>query len=128
MAGRAVDWAPTAVILERPVAVSAIPAFRAGLVSVQDAGAQLAATLLDAQAGMRVMDACAAPGGKTGHLLEHTPDLAELWAIDVDAERVARIRANLEGLRREARMEAGGIREPSTFWDGSPLDAILVNP
>jgi 16S rRNA (cytosine967-C5)-methyltransferase len=87
----------------------------------------LAAKLLDAQAGMRVMDACAAPGGKTGHLAEHTPDVAELWAIDVDAERVARIKENLERLRRKARVVVGDVREPSSFWDGRPFDRILVD-
>ena len=127
MAGRAVDWAPAAVILERPVAVSAIPAFRAGLVSVQDAGAQLAATLLDAQPGMRVLDACAAPGGKTGHLLEHTPQLAELVAVDVDAQRVGRIQENLERLKRSARLVVADVRQPSTFWDGRAFDRILVD-
>ena len=127
MAGRAVDWAPAAVILERPVGVSAIPAFRAGLVSVQDAGAQLAATLLDAQPGMRVLDACAAPGGKTGHLLEHTPQLTELVAVDIDAQRVGRIQENLQRLKRSARLLVADVRQPSTFWDGRPFDRILVD-
>jgi 16S rRNA (cytosine967-C5)-methyltransferase len=104
-----------------------LPGFREGAVSVQDAGAQLAAKLLDAQPRMRVMDACAAPGGKTGHLLEHTPDLAELVAIDVDAARVARIQENLERLGRKALVQAADVRDPATFWDGRPFDRILVD-
>jgi 16S rRNA (cytosine967-C5)-methyltransferase len=125
--GSLVDWAPTAVRLDRPVAVALLPGFREGLVSVQDAGAQLAAKLLDAQPGMRVMDACAAPGGKTGHLLEHTPGLGELVAIDVDADRVARIQENLERLGRNALVKVADVRDPTTFWDGRPFDRILVD-
>jgi 16S rRNA (cytosine967-C5)-methyltransferase len=121
------DWAPAAVRLDRPVAVTLLPGFREGAVSVQDAGAQLAAKLLDAQPRMRVMDACAAPGGKTGHLLEHTPDLAELVAIDVDAGRVARIQENLERLGRKALVQVADVRDPATFWDGRPFDRILVD-
>jgi 16S rRNA (cytosine967-C5)-methyltransferase len=94
---------------------------------VQDAGAQLAALLLDARPGMRVLDACAAPGGKTGHLLEHTPELAELVAADVDAERVERIRENLTRLKRSARVVVADVREPASFWDGKPFDRILLD-
>jgi 16S rRNA (cytosine967-C5)-methyltransferase len=125
--GTPVDWAPAAVWLDRPVAIALLPGFREGIVSVQDAGAQLAAQLLDAQPGMRVMDACAAPGGKTGHLLERTPDLAELVAIDVDASRVTRIRENLERLGRNALVQVADVREPGTFWDGRPFERILVD-
>jgi 16S rRNA (cytosine967-C5)-methyltransferase len=125
--GSPIDWAPAAVRLERPVPVTLLPGFLEGAVSVQDAGAQLAAKLLGAEAGMRVMDACAAPGGKTGHLLEHTPNLAELVAIDVDAGRVARIQENLERLGRKALVHVGDVRDPATFWDGRPFDRILVD-
>lgn len=125
--GTPIDWAPAAVRLDRPVAIALLPGFREGIVSVQDAGAQLAAQLLGAQAGMRVLDACAAPGGKTGHLLERTPDLAELVAIDVDASRVTRIQENLERLGRHAVVQVADVREPGTFWDGRPFDRILVD-
>jgi len=125
--GTPVEWAPAAVRLDRPVAVALLPGFNEGTVSVQDAGAQLAARLLDAQPHMRVMDACAAPGGKTGHLLEHTPDLAELVAIDVDEGRVARIQENLERLRLKALVHVADVRDPATFWDGRPFDRILVD-
>ncbi len=111
IAATAIDWAPAAVRLERPIAVAQLPGFSEGIVSVQDAGAQLAAKLLDVRPGMRVLDACAAPGGKTGHLLESTPD-QELVAVDVDESRVALIRQNLERLRRHATVEIADIREP----------------
>jgi 16S rRNA (cytosine967-C5)-methyltransferase len=127
IAATALDWAPAAVLVHRPVAVTSLPGFREGLVSVQDAGAQLAAKLLGARQGMRVLDACAAPGGKTGHLLENTPDLGELVAIDVDANRVTRIRENLERLGRQAHLEVADVRDPASFWDGRPFDRILVD-
>ena len=121
-----VEWSPAAVRLDRPVAVGQLPGFQEGVVSVQDAGAQLAARLLGAQPHMRVLDACAAPGGKTGHLLEHTPDL-ELVAVDVDADRVARIRENLGRLGRSAQIEIADIREPGPLSSGRPFDRILVD-
>ncbi len=126
IAASPIGWAPAAIRLDRPVSVPLLPRFSEGVVSVQDAGAQLAAQLLDAQPGMRVLDACAAPGGKTGHLLEHTPNL-DLWAIDADAERVTRISENLERLGRKARVEVADVREPATFWDERPFDRILVD-
>jgi 16S rRNA (cytosine967-C5)-methyltransferase len=127
IAASAIDWAPAAVLIERPVAVGSLPGFSEGIVSVQDSGAQLAAKLLDARPGMRVLDACAAPGGKTGHLLEHTPDLAEVVAIDVDADRVGRIEENLQRLGRRAQLEVADIRQPESFWDGRTFDRILVD-
>jgi len=111
IAANPVDWAPAAVRLDRPVAVAQLPGFSEGIVSVQDAGAQLAARLLDVQPGMRVLDACAAPGGKTGHLLELTPD-QELVAVDVDAARVALIQQNLERLGRRAHVLIADMRQP----------------
>jgi 16S rRNA (cytosine967-C5)-methyltransferase len=124
---RAVEWTPAAVRLDRPVAVAQLPGFSEGWVSVQDGGAQLAAKLLDVQPHMRVLDACAAPGGKTGHLLENTPD-QELVAVDVDAERVALIRQNLERLGRRAQVEIADIREPGPALTGGRLfDRILVD-
>jgi 16S rRNA (cytosine967-C5)-methyltransferase len=127
IAASPLEWAPAAVRLDRPVAVSLLPGFREGIVSVQDAGAQLAAKLLDAQPAMRVLDACAAPGGKTGHLLEHTPDLAELVAIDIDEDRVTRIRENLERLGRQAQIQIADVSAPGGFWDRRPFDRILVD-
>jgi 16S rRNA (cytosine967-C5)-methyltransferase len=127
IAARCIDWMPSAVVLERPVGVSALPGFKEGRVSVQDAGAQLAAELLDAQPGMRVLDACAAPGGKTGHLLERTAELSALVAVDIDAERVGRIRDNLKRLGRKALTVQADVRHPDGFWDGRPFERILVD-
>ncbi|HET7757481.1 MAG TPA: 16S rRNA (cytosine(967)-C(5))-methyltransferase RsmB [Steroidobacteraceae bacterium] len=121
------QWSRTAVTLIRPVAIGRLPGFREGIVSVQDAGAQLAAPLLDARPGMRVLDACAAPGGKTGHLLELMGEEAELTAVDIDAGRVAQIGENLERLRRRARLVVADIRNPESFWDGRPFARILVD-
>jgi 16S rRNA (cytosine967-C5)-methyltransferase len=127
MPARELGWAPAAVELSRPIAVSDLPGFKDGLISVQDAGAQLGAVLLDARAGMRVLDACAAPGGKTGHLLEHTAGLEEVVALDIDQARSERIRENLDRLGRAATLIVADIREPHTFWDGRPFDRILVD-
>jgi 16S rRNA (cytosine967-C5)-methyltransferase len=116
-----------AIELEKPVSVSMLPGFAEGLVSVQDAGAQLAAILLDAQPGMRVLDACAAPGGKTAHILQRTPDLAELVAVDIDEQRLTRVRENLARINRSATLVAADIRKPESFWDGRSFDRILVD-
>jgi 16S rRNA (cytosine967-C5)-methyltransferase len=112
-------WLPQA----RPVAQ--IPGFEAGTVSVQDAGAQLAAPWLGVQSGMRVLDACAAPGGKTAHLAE-LADL-DLVALEADAVRAGRITANLERIGRRAVVRVADARDPSGWWDGVPFDRILLD-
>jgi 16S rRNA (cytosine967-C5)-methyltransferase len=122
-----VQWIDSAIILNQPVSVSALPGFAEGWVSVQDAGAQLAPRLLDMRAGMRVLDACAAPGGKTGHLLERAPAGVTVMAADIDAERVARIDENLKRLGRTATLVVADVRELGGFWDGRPFDRILVD-
>jgi len=127
IAGRPLAWTAAALEVEDPVAVAALPGFSEGLVSVQDAGAQLAAGLLDARPGMRVLDACAAPGGKTVHLLEHAPGLGELVALDIDPARSARIRENLERASRQATLVVADIRRPQDFWDGRPFERILAD-
>jgi 16S rRNA (cytosine967-C5)-methyltransferase len=124
---RSLAWAPAAIELEHAVAVAELPGFKEGLISVQDAGAQLAAVILDARPGMRVLDACAAPGGKTGHILEHTPGLGEVVALDIDAERSFRIKENLARLSRRATLIVADVRKPDTFWDGRPFDRILAD-
>ena len=115
----------SAILLDQPAAVDKLPGFGDGVVSVQDAGAQLAAPLLDVADGMRVLDACAAPGGKAAHLLE----LAEidLTALDSDAERVKKIEQNLQRLRLEARCVVGDASNPSAWWDGRPFQRILAD-
>ncbi len=124
---REIQWMPGAVLLDRPVSVSDLPGFAEGLVSVQDAGAQLAAGLLDAHRGMRVLDACAAPGGKTGHLIESLGEGADLTAVDIDPDRVGRIAGNLARLKRSVRLVVGDMRRPESFWDGRPFERILVD-
>lgn len=116
----------SALNLPNPVSVEQLPGFGTGAVSVQDAAAQLAAGLLDCQAGMRVLDACAAPGGKTGHLLEMTSGLA-LAAIDNSAARLRRVEENLSRLHVQARLMAADAGDPPAWWDGNGFDRILLD-
>lgn len=122
-----VQWMPSALTLTQPVAIADLPGFRDGLVSVQDAGAQLAAKLLAAEPGMHVLDACAAPGGKTGHLLEELGERADVTAVDIDARRAELIRENLVRLKRSARVAVADLREPERFWDGRAFERILLD-
>lgn len=114
----------SAIRLAQPMSVSEIPGFADGWVSVQDAAAQLAAPLLDLSAGMRVLDACAAPGGKTGHLLE-TADI-DLLALDHDPERLKRVVQNLERLSLNAQVRVGDARRRD-WWDERAFDRILAD-
>jgi 16S rRNA (cytosine967-C5)-methyltransferase len=114
-----------AILLEKPVPVERIPGFSEGLCSVQDRGAQAAAALLDAHEGMRVLDACAAPGGKAAHLLE-TADI-ELTALDADAQRTTRISGNLQRLGLRATVKVGDARDVAAWWDGRSFDRILAD-
>jgi len=115
-----------ALTLTQPVPVSQLPGFDRGEVSVQDYGAQYAAPLLDLQPGQRVLDACCAPGGKTGHMLE-LADI-ELTAVDSDAERLNRTRSNLARLGLTAELAIGDAANPYGWWDGErPYDRILAD-
>jgi len=114
-----------AVRLSQPRGVDALPGFGEGEVSVQDAGAQLAAPLLDARDGMRVLDACAAPGGKSAHLLELAD--VELLALDRDVERAARIGATLARLGLAAEVRVADAGDPDRWWDGKPFDRVLLD-
>lgn len=118
--------APEAVTLTTPLAVEQLPGFATGAVSVQDAAAQLAAGLLQLAPGQRVLDACAAPGGKTGHILETCPEV-ELLALDSEAERLERVTENLARLGLGAELRAGDAGEPQSWWDGRPFDRILLD-
>ena len=115
------------LLLDRAVDVKALPGFEAGEVSIQDAAAQLAARLLDAQKGERVLDACAAPGGKTCHVLELRPDVAELVAIDVAKPRLERVQQNLSRLGLQATLIEGDAEHPERWWNGSAFDRILLD-
>ncbi|MFM2341175.1 MAG: rRNA ((967)-C(5))-methyltransferase RsmB [Pseudomonadota bacterium] len=126
--------APQAVLLETPAPVQALPGFAEGRVSVQDLSAQRAAPLLlggtpgglsRLPAGARVLDACAAPGGKTAHLLE-LADL-DLLALDTDAGRLARVDETLKRLSLSARTQAADARDTASWWDGRPFDAIVLD-
>lgn len=118
---------PNGLRIDPPMPVSRLPGFLEGVVSVQDAGAQLAAPLLGARPGMRVLDACAAPGGKTAQLLETCPGMTELVALDSDAGRLDRLRENLDRLGLEANIRLGDALRPCEWWDGQPFDRILVD-
>jgi 16S rRNA (cytosine967-C5)-methyltransferase len=114
-----------AVLLEKPCRVDQLPGFAAGEVSVQDTGAQRAALLLGVRDGLRVLDACAAPGGKTGHVLELAD--VDLLAVDADGERARRISENLTRLQLRARIVVADCREPEAFSQGALFDRILLD-
>ena len=114
-----------AVLLDRPVAVSAIEPFSHGLVSVQDAGAQWAARLLAPHTGERVLDACAAPGGKSAHLLERAD--IDLQSLELDPRRAEQIRHTFDRLGLDGRVVIGDASKPHSWWDGRPFDCILAD-
>lgn len=115
-----------ALVLEEPVPVNRLPGFAEGLVSVQDAAAQLAAVLLDARDGERVLDACAAPGGKSAHILERADDV-DLLALDIDSGRLARMRSGLDRLGLAPHLCVADASRPADWWDGRPFDRALVD-
>lgn len=122
-----IEFGPDAVHLIKPLNVGALPGFQEGLVSVQDGAAQFAAYLLETKPGHRVLDACAAPGGKTAHILELNASLKELVAVDIDAQRVIRISENLGRLELEATVVVGDLLNHSAWWDGQLFDRILLD-
>ncbi|HEY5019833.1 MAG TPA: 16S rRNA (cytosine(967)-C(5))-methyltransferase RsmB [Steroidobacteraceae bacterium] len=127
LGAQAVPWLATALVLDTPLTVAQLPGFDEGVVSVQDAGAQLAALLLDPKPGERVLDACAAPGGKSGALLEAAGGPLQLTAIDIDAVRVELIAQNLRRLQRHARLIAADLCSDLSWWDGVGFDRILLD-
>ncbi len=116
---------PDAVILDSARPVEKIPGFLTGQVSVQDASAQHAVDLLDLKPGQRVLDACAAPGGKTAHILERAD--VEVTALDIDGGRLARVDENLRRLKLQATMLSGDAGEPERWWDRKSFDRILID-
>jgi len=116
---------PDALQLDKPAPVDKLPGFFSGLVSVQDAGAQYAAHLLDVRDGMRVLDACAAPGGKTAHILELAQ--VELVAVDKDERRLQRVAENLQRLNLSAQLLVGDAAGPDAWWDGRTFQRILAD-
>jgi len=115
----------SAILLEQPVSVDKLPGFGEGMASVQDAGAQFAARLLNIADGMRVLDACAAPGGKAAHLLELAG--IELTALDSDPERLKKIEQTLQRLKLDAHCLVGNAARPEEWWDGKPYQRILAD-
>lgn len=127
IAASAAPFGTEGVVPDKALPVSRLPGFDEGLVSVQDTAAQLAAPLLDATAGQRVLDACAAPGGKAMHLLESCAGQLDLTALDVDPRRLARVTQNAERLGLQCRIACGDAAEPAGWWDGEAYDRILLD-
>ncbi len=127
IAASAAPFCAEGVVPDRALPVGRLPGFDEGLVSVQDAAAQLAANLLGATGGHRVLDACAAPGGKAMHLLETCAGPLDLTALDVDARRLARVTQNADRLGLQCRIVCGDAAEPAGWWDGQAYDRILLD-
>ena len=117
----------SAIYLDKPVAVQLLPHFDEGWASVQDEAAQLSAFLLNPQAGERILDACAAPGGKTCHLREQQPDIGELIALDADAQRLQRVEQNLARLQLSATVVHSTLEDYATHYQGEKFDRILLD-
>jgi 16S rRNA (cytosine967-C5)-methyltransferase len=115
------------ILLDRAMQVEDLPGFSEGLVSVQDGAAQLAAGLLQLESGLRLLDACAAPGGKTAQILEAAPRLAGVTALDIDPGRLERTAATLARLSLQAELVQGDAAEPAAWWDGRQYDRILLD-
>ena len=118
---------PHALALDTPCDVQDLPGFAQGLVSVQDLGAQCVAFPLGLSAGQRVLDACAAPGGKTALILERETDLAQVVAVDVDPQRLLKVRENLRRGNLRAEIVNGDAAHPESWWDGRPFDRVLLD-
>lgn len=118
-------WLADAIVLPHSTDVTRLPGFADGLFAVQDGAAQIAADLAEVRVGQRVLDACAAPGGKACHLLERA-DVA-LTALEFEPKRAERIRENLDRLHLQANVVVGDAGDPSAWWDGKPFDRILVD-
>lgn len=117
----------SALLLEKACDVNELPGFSEGLCSVQDAAAQHAAWLLDPQPDEIILDACAAPGGKTAHILERQPALKQLIAVDSDAKRLMRVSENLQRIKLDATLINGDASQPELWWDGPQFDRILLD-
>jgi 16S rRNA (cytosine967-C5)-methyltransferase len=127
LGGRGEPRVPLAIVLDAPCDVHELPGFDQGLVSVQDLGAQCVAFPLELAAGQRVLDACAAPGGKTALIAEREPSLARLLALDIDPQRLTRVQENLVRGDLRAELMSGDLGAPGAWWDGAPFDRILLD-
>lgn len=125
---KAVDGAPgSAVLLAEPQAMGTLPGFADGALSVQDAAAQLAPGFLGLEPGLRVLDACAAPGGKSAHVLESCPEIGELVAVDRDSDRLTVMATEFERLGLTGTLLQGDAARPGDWWDGRLFDRILLD-
>lgn len=124
--GRRLDHAPAGVVLDGPVAVERLPGFASGWVSVQDASAQMLTRVVQPGPGARVLDACAAPGGKLTHMLEAFPEVV-VQGVDSDPARLELIRENLQRLGLDAEIAVADAADPSGWWDGTPFDLVLLD-
>ncbi|MGB0937868.1 MAG: 16S rRNA (cytosine(967)-C(5))-methyltransferase RsmB [Colwellia sp.] len=123
----AVEPISQAIALERAVDVHKLPGFADGWVSIQDGAAQQAARILDSQPNDVVLDCCAAPGGKTCHIMEQTPDIKSMTAIDIEEGRLLRVEDNLARLGLSAKVIAADASKPDLWWDGQQFDRILLD-
>ena len=127
LTGNALNMVDSAICLSQAVPVEELPEFSSGHVSVQDVGAQLAVSLLELSSGLSVLDACAAPGGKTAHIYETESGLAKLVAIDKDANRVALLESTKQRLRTKMQIVQADARQIESWWDGDLFDRILLD-
>jgi 16S rRNA (cytosine967-C5)-methyltransferase len=127
ISAHAEERVPYAIVLDSPCEVHELPGFAEGKVSVQDLGAQCAAFPLALAKDLRVLDACAAPGGKTALIAERQPNLKKLVAVDIDPHRLARVRENLSRGGLHAEILAADSANPKSWWDGVPFDRILLD-
>ena len=121
------DISPSGITLAVPCQTEKLPGFDEGLVSVQDIAPQLAASLLDLQDGQQVLDACAAPGGKTAHIVEASNGKVELTALELDPQRLLRINQNMTRLGHKVDVKQGDAGKPETWWSGQKYDRILLD-
>jgi 16S rRNA (cytosine967-C5)-methyltransferase len=122
-----IDPSSGAIQLTQAQDVNKLPGFELGWVSIQDGAAQQAALILNSQTGDNVLDCCAAPGGKTCHILERTPTIAKMTAIDIEEKRLARVQENLARLQLSADILVGDAAKPETWWNNQPFDRILLD-
>ncbi|MEM9101304.1 MAG: 16S rRNA (cytosine(967)-C(5))-methyltransferase RsmB [Pseudomonadota bacterium] len=124
---RMAEVGQSGIILEHPIDVTHLPGFRDGLCSVQDVSAQQCAELLDLSPGLRVLDACAAPGGKTGHIAELCDNNVSLVALEKDAKRIGKIDDNLSRLNLQAQVICDDATQTQSWWNGQTFDRILLD-
>jgi 16S rRNA (cytosine967-C5)-methyltransferase len=127
IAAQAVNCCDTAILLDQAMAVELLPGFNDGKVSVQDSAAQLAVRLLDVQAGHKVLDMCAAPGGKTAAILERQPAVKSMLAIDIDEVRLLRVKENLERLKLQAETQVADASTAGDWSEPEAFDRILLD-